>query len=196
MAGVILQLVGAKKVGETWKIGAVAVATEDRTVPVADGTKIQFFMDLNPFGEPIETTNAGRAVQQFTGITDGEHFFEAQSVSSAVKSPIANYVFEEDKSTTDTITLTFQKLGVKPDYEIRFILSEPQENVEILVIDMSNENTPTVTIKTKASGTVRFKVPRFEGDCQRFLARVPSLGIEECVDIYQPQRPQQPEEEH
>jgi len=186
MPEVKLELANDKKTGLVWENGAIAIVTDDRGRPAALGTLIQFFMDLEPCGDPVKTVEGGRAIQTFTGIEAGDHVFEAQMKGTAYKSRLLHKNFKDSTNKDSKVTLTCRKIGRTPNYTLRLILSKAVNGVKIFITDLSVDNR-TDSVETKEHGTVCWTVPPFDGVRKQYLLSVPDFNIRQFVYLFQRQ---------
>lgn len=76
-----LELGEANKEGDEWSLAATAIVSDRDSRPVMD-IAVQFYRNSARVDEPVETEGDGRATKEFSGLTKGNHFFEAQIVGT------------------------------------------------------------------------------------------------------------------
>lgn len=193
---ITITLADFSKEGGAWNQPAVALVTDHQKRPQS-GVDVQFYVDFQPYENPIETGDDGRAPIVFTGLTQGKHVFEAMEAGTATKSAPQTKTIKDD--TKAESKLTYKQCGRKGNYFVLFMLVDKGKPVgagkTITVTDLGGEGTKDPVI-TEEDGTVKWNVPDFNRTTQKdYLAVSLDPPCRCTVRVFQPEEEEEAVEE-
>ncbi len=145
-----LELSEPNKDGDTWSITANAIVVNEVESKPAENVPVQFYRNGKKEGDPEDTEDDGRIAKEFSSLTKGNHFFEAQIVGTDKRSK-KRIVLKEDKpkSSKKIADVDVNSSGKDGNYVISVIVSaedgSPMNGVNVVFLNGSK----AITIPTE-----------------------------------------------
>lgn len=148
-----LELGETNKEGDEWSLTATAMVSDRDSRPIMD-IAVQFYRNSARVDEPVETEGDGRATKEFSGLTKGNHLFEAQIVGTDRRAKQKLNLKEDAKTKTPKkLKVDFSGWLGKYDLVISVMTEEGAGIKKAPIAIMDSQETPSYKEdKTSDSG--------------------------------------------